>query len=217
MLVTILSTSSAGTIVYTFTCRSIMIRATPRQTVELHPDTFIIDVDKRGWLSLHETMLSLEQARKIIEARYQGMGEYPAIICGDRRTKYRDIRKFIDIFMNTGITDIAIADQKTPEYFRVNIADYIASEARGTCQTDQTYNVTVSLYYGGEDERFGRILNGKKATAEQLKDHVLKAAAHDSGISVLIKNTATARHGNLLETVQIMNEAGIENIFISSI
>ena len=84
--------------------------------IEEDPMTLVIEVDKRGWISLHGAQATPQQLRAIVRRRYNSLGEFPVLIRGDRRTRHRDIRAVMDICSDIGIWKInfaAIKEDKT--------------------------------------------------------------------------------------------------------
>lgn len=80
------------------------------------PTTFIVEVDKRGWISIYGAQLSKSKLRQIIRRRYNRYGQYPVLIRGDYRTRHNDIRAVMDICSEEGIwrvSFVAIQEKKT--------------------------------------------------------------------------------------------------------
>jgi len=78
--------------------------------------TLVIEVDKRGWISIHNARLSKSQLTKIIRSRYDRFGNFPVMIRGDRRTRHEDIRAVMDICASIGIwrvSFVAVQEKKT--------------------------------------------------------------------------------------------------------
>ena len=76
----------------------------------------MIEVDQRGWISMHGAQLSKQQLRKIMQRRFNARGPFPVLIRGDQRTKHADIRAVMDICTGVGIWRIsfaAIKEKKT--------------------------------------------------------------------------------------------------------
>ena len=76
--------------------------------------TMIVEVDKRGWISLNGAQTTPAQLRSLIKRRYDRMGEFPVLIRGDYRTKHRDIRTVMDICSESGIYQITFVAIKEP-------------------------------------------------------------------------------------------------------
>ncbi len=80
------------------------------------PRTMVIEVDRRGWLSINNVQLTEGKLREIIRGRYRRFGTFPVMIRADRRTEHRDVRKVMDLCTETGIWRIdfaAIKEKKT--------------------------------------------------------------------------------------------------------
>lgn len=81
-----------------------------------NPKTFIVEVDRRGWITIHGAVLSKSKLRQIVRRRYNRYGEFPVLIRGDWRTKHRDIRAVMDICSEENIwrvSFVAIQEKKT--------------------------------------------------------------------------------------------------------
>jgi biopolymer transport protein ExbD len=74
---------------------------------ESHPTTLVIEVDKRGWVSIHNAPLRRSQLERIVKGRYNRYGEFPVLIRGDKETRHQDIRKVMDICTGIGIWRIS--------------------------------------------------------------------------------------------------------------
>jgi biopolymer transport protein ExbD len=71
--------------------------------------TLIIEVDKRGWLSINNFQLTEKKLHGIVRARFQKFGPYPIMIRADRRTQHKDVRKVMDICTAVGLWRIDFA------------------------------------------------------------------------------------------------------------
>ena len=79
-----------------------------------HPQTLVIEVDRRGWISINNAQLTPERLRLIMQNRYNRMGVYPVMIRGDQRTPHAEIRKVMDIATAVGLWQIDFAAIKQP-------------------------------------------------------------------------------------------------------
>lgn len=80
------------------------------------PHTMIVEVDRRGWLSINNIQLSEGKLREIIHGRFRRRGTFPVLIRADLRTQHKDVRKVMDICTEIGIWRIdfaAIKEKKT--------------------------------------------------------------------------------------------------------
>jgi biopolymer transport protein ExbD len=77
--------------------------------------TIIIEVDKRGWISLGGAQTTPSQLRQIIRRRFDRFGEFPVLIRGDYRTRHRDIRTVMDICTESGLYKITFVAVKEPK------------------------------------------------------------------------------------------------------
>jgi biopolymer transport protein ExbD len=74
------------------------------------PRTTVIEVDKRGWISMHGTPLTKATLRDLLQSKYRRLGgAYPILIRGDYRTKHQDIRAVMDICTAINIWKIEFA------------------------------------------------------------------------------------------------------------
>ena len=73
------------------------------------PRQMVIEVDQRGWISIHGAQLSRKRLRGIMAARFKRYGAFPVLIRGDERTKHKDIRAVMDICTSIGIWRINFA------------------------------------------------------------------------------------------------------------
>ena len=71
--------------------------------------TMVIEVDKRGAISMNTVPLTTTQFRGIMITRYKNYGQFPVLIRGDRRTPHKDIRRIMDICSGIGIWRINFA------------------------------------------------------------------------------------------------------------
>jgi len=77
--------------------------------------TIVIEVDRRGWLSINNYQLTESKLRNIIRQRYQTFGIFPIMIRADKRTQHKDVRKVMDICTEVGLWRIDFAAVKEPK------------------------------------------------------------------------------------------------------
>jgi len=83
---------------------------------EQDPRTMIIEVNRRGWISIHNAQLTRRKLQQIMQSRFNRYGSFPVLIRGDRRTRHEDIRAVMDICTGIGIwriNFIAIKEKRT--------------------------------------------------------------------------------------------------------
>jgi len=83
---------------------------------EEDPRTMVVEVNQRGWISIHGAQLTKQKFWEIMKARYDRHGVFPVLIRGDWRAKHNDIRAVMDICTGIGIWRInfaAIKERKT--------------------------------------------------------------------------------------------------------
>lgn len=81
------------------------------------PDThtIVIEVDRRGWISINNLQLSEKQLGDIMLGRYRRLGTFPVMIRADKNTKHKDVRRVMDICTAVGIWRIDFAAIKEPK------------------------------------------------------------------------------------------------------
>jgi len=81
------------------------------------PRTTIIEVNRRGWISMHGAQLTKTQLQSILKAKFNRRGgQFPVLIRGDQRTRHKDIRAVMDMCTEIGVWKInfaAIKEKKT--------------------------------------------------------------------------------------------------------
>ena len=74
------------------------------------PRTTIVEVDRRGWISMHGAQLTKRQLQSILRAKYRRLrGPFPVLIRGDYRTRHEDVRSVMDICTGMGIWRLSFA------------------------------------------------------------------------------------------------------------
>jgi biopolymer transport protein ExbD len=76
------------------------------------PRTLVIEVDKRGWLSISGAQLKKSQLKGIIQRRFNKFGSFPVMIRADKDTKHKDVRKVMDLCTEVGLWKIDFAAVK---------------------------------------------------------------------------------------------------------
>jgi biopolymer transport protein ExbD len=76
---------------------------------EQDPRTMVVEVDRRGWISMSGAQLSKAKFLGVLQARYRRYGAFPVLIRGDRRTRHEDIRAVMDLCTRIGIWRISFA------------------------------------------------------------------------------------------------------------
>ncbi len=80
-----------------------------------NPLTLVIEVDRRGWLSINNVQFSEPALQQVIRGRFKRMGTFPVMIRADRRTQHKDVRKVMDMCSEAGIWRIDFAAIKEPK------------------------------------------------------------------------------------------------------
>ncbi len=73
------------------------------------PRTMVIEVDRRGWLSINNVQLNRQQLANIISRRYGRFGTFPIMIRADRNAEHRHVRAVMDLCTDIGIWQIDFA------------------------------------------------------------------------------------------------------------
>jgi len=77
---------------------------------EPDPTTTVIEVDKRGWVSMQGVPLTKAALQGLLKDKRDRLGRtYPILIRGDYRTKHQDIRSVMDICTGIDIWKIEFA------------------------------------------------------------------------------------------------------------
>ncbi|MFC1499097.1 ExbD/TolR family protein [Verrucomicrobiota bacterium] len=80
--------------------------------IEGHQDPFTteIEVDKRGWITMHNAKISKSALRSMLIAKYRRIGRvFPILIRADARTKHKDVKTVMDICTDAGMWRINFA------------------------------------------------------------------------------------------------------------
>ncbi len=88
----------------------------PEITSKQNPRTLVVEVDRKGRISMQAVNLSRQQFRSILVNRFKNYGVFPVLIRGDKRTKHSDIRWVMDTCAATGlwkINFVAIKEHKS--------------------------------------------------------------------------------------------------------
>lgn len=74
------------------------------------PRTLVIEVDRRGWLSVGAVQFTEKGMRQAIRSGVKrSRGPFPVMIRADRRTLHKDVRKVMDMCSEEGIWRIDFA------------------------------------------------------------------------------------------------------------
>lgn len=79
---------------------------------EQDPRTMVIEIDQRGWITMHGAKVNTAQLGQILQGRYNRMGIFPVLIRADYRTRHQDVRKIMDTCTSIGIWRISFAALK---------------------------------------------------------------------------------------------------------
>jgi len=73
------------------------------------PRTIVLEIDRRGWISIRGAQLSKTKLQSIMQNRYNRFGEFPVLIRADKRTRHTDVKSVMDICTGCGIWRINFA------------------------------------------------------------------------------------------------------------
>ncbi len=77
-------------------------------TQESDPRKIIVEIDRRGKISINNAPMSSTMFRNIMIGRYKRFhGSFPVLVRGDYRTEHKAIRQVMDICTEIGITKIS--------------------------------------------------------------------------------------------------------------
>jgi len=76
---------------------------------EEDPRTMVVEIDRRGWISIHGAQLSRSKFQKIMIGRAKRYRQFPVLIRADRKTPHKDVRAVMDICSKIGIWRINFA------------------------------------------------------------------------------------------------------------
>ena len=76
------------------------------------PLTIEIEVDRRGWISIHNAQMTRQQLYNMMKGRFKQHGPFPVLIRADWRARHKDVRSVMDICANVGIWRINFAAVK---------------------------------------------------------------------------------------------------------
>lgn len=79
---------------------------------EEHPLTTVIEVDKKGRITMNNVPFSKNSLASYMRSKYKKYGEYPVLIRGDYRAVHSDIRGVMDICTGAGLWRINFAAVK---------------------------------------------------------------------------------------------------------
>lgn len=84
---------------------------------EQNPPATIIEIDKRGWITMRGVPMTKGRLRSLMVNRHRRLGGgFPVLIRADRKTRHVDVRSVMDMCTDIGIWRIqfaAIQEKKT--------------------------------------------------------------------------------------------------------
>lgn len=86
---------------------------------EQNPPATIIEIDRRGWISMRGVPVTRRALRNLVYRRYKRLGSgFPVLIRADKKTRHVDVRSVMDMCTDVGIWRIefaAIQEKKTQD------------------------------------------------------------------------------------------------------
>ncbi len=82
------------------------------------PLTLVVEVDRRGRVSINNIAMSYDQLGNIISGRYNRYGVFPLMIRADYRTRHSHVKNVMDICTSRGlgrVAFVAVKEPRTPE------------------------------------------------------------------------------------------------------
>ncbi len=152
--------------------RSILKSVDPQVVANLDPQTVIIDVDRRGWISVNNHFIDQTTMNGILESRIMKGASTPLIICAERRTPFHIVWSVVEACHAAGATDISLAEQSGFDRFNVS-----AFKEKTISSNIEPNRVTTVLVHRGYFE-----IDGKRLTARDMSgfmsDHVKHQTKH---------------------------------------
>jgi biopolymer transport protein ExbD len=172
--------------------RTILKSADPRVIANLSPETVIIDIDRRGWLTFEDMPLLQPSLNRIIESRLEECSSFPLIICADGRTRCRIVWELVNSLREIGATDISVANQWGLDYYNA------PALREGSVPSDTPTNVVTSVSIHPHYFRLNGRRIGNRLMAGEMSEHVesrpgdwyritVDANASHQGVTLLLK------------------------------
>lgn len=192
--------ASCCLVVNAITLRRILKYAAPESISILDPKTIIIDVDRRGWLSISNVQFNLATMNKILEFRLTQHPSNPIIICADRRAPFSTVLRIAESCQTAGATDVSLAKQIGFDRFTVPAFkdDTIPSDA------DTVTTVLVQRDYVE--------LNGRRLSFEEMDRVVNDYVKHQAGQWYDIKISDDAPYAYLTILLKAFQDYGATNV-----
>jgi biopolymer transport protein ExbD len=76
---------------------------------EIAPTTVILEVDRRGRITMHNTPVRTQQLLNMLRNKYAKYGQFPILIRADYRTQHKDVKTVMDICTMAGLWRINFA------------------------------------------------------------------------------------------------------------
>jgi biopolymer transport protein ExbD len=182
--------------------RSILKSNDPRVITNLDPQTVIIDVDRRGWVSHDNYLLDKSTMQKLLESRLRTRSSTPVIICADRRAFCRDVWSVVETCHESGATDISLARQYGFDRYNAPVLN----------ETSIPSNIPTNMVTSVEVGRSCFVLNGKPSMRRDMtgvmSDYVKRRTENWYSIDV----AGDALYENVLVLLHVFQDSGATNL-----
>ncbi len=182
--------------------RSILKPAYPESIPKLDPQTIIIDIDRRGWISIHNCSVSLTSVKRVLEAPLKWRSSTPVIICADRRTRCSNVWSVVESCHESGATNISVARQEG--FDRYDAPIFSEQSLPSDIQTNLVSSVFVYRHAFVLNDR---IVNGRDM-ARVIGDHVTQRTGHWYSVEV----AGDAPYENVLVLLHAFQRYGATNL-----
>jgi biopolymer transport protein ExbD len=75
--------------------------------------TLVIEVDKRGHISINNIRMDADKLRTIVKSRCNRIGSFPVLIHADIRARHQDVRTVMDVCTEAGMGRISFSAIRT--------------------------------------------------------------------------------------------------------
>ncbi len=85
---------------------------------EMSPLTMIVEVNKRGVISMHKAIFDKKRFGDFCRSKYNKYGPFPVLIRADKKTRHKDVKAVMDILTANGVWKIqfvAIQEKKVKD------------------------------------------------------------------------------------------------------
>ncbi len=182
--------------------RTILKSADPRVIANLSPETMIVDIGKRGWLTFEGMPLPQPALNRIIGSRLEERSSFPLIICADGRARCGNVWELVNSLREIGATNILVANQWGLDYY-----DAPALREASVPPNTPTNSVTSVIVHPRYFRLNGRRI-GHRLMAGEIGNHVESRTGDWYRITV----DANASHQGVTLLLKAFQEYGATNL-----